>query len=151
MKELETNGPEQAASMAMARHERPIWIWDQTSARFLWANGPGIQFWEAGSLEGLQNRTIETSHPAFVALNDLFQNQTGVKRIELTLAFPNGVGVHHYPALCRSGILQDRPALIVELLTSLSGHTLDVQDQDKDISVHQLQSSKITSIRHETD
>ncbi len=151
MKELETNGPDQAASKVAPRHERPIWIWDQTSARFLWANGPGIHFWEAASLEGLQNRTIEASHPAFVALNDLFQNETGVKRIELTLAFPNGSGVHHYPALCRSGILQDRPALIVELLTSSSGHALDLQETDKDLSVHQLQPAKMASTGHEEE
>lgn len=48
------------------RHERPIWIWDRDTAGFVWANGEGVKFWSAPSLESLQATPFDKSHPAWL-------------------------------------------------------------------------------------
>lgn len=48
------------------RHERPIWIWDRETAGFVWANGEGVKFWSAQSLEDLQASTFDKDHPAWL-------------------------------------------------------------------------------------
>ncbi len=49
-----------------SRHERPIWIWDLHTAGFVWANGEGVKFWAAPSLESLQATPFDKSHPAWL-------------------------------------------------------------------------------------
>lgn len=57
------------------RHERPIWIWDRETAGFVWANGEGVKFWSAQSLEDLQARTFDKDHPAWLKVCQVFDGQ----------------------------------------------------------------------------
>lgn len=93
------------------RHERPIWIWDRETAGFVWANGEGVKFWSAQSLEDLQASSFDKAHPAWLkvcqvldGLTPAFSNEEKVgltplnNAIGMNLYFPhkNGGAVAHH-------------------------------------------------------
>lgn len=95
------------------RHERPIWIWDRETAGFVWANGEGVKFWSAQSLEDLQASTFDKDHPAWLKVCQVldglappFSNEEkgGLtplnNAIGMNLYFPhkNGGAVAHHSA-----------------------------------------------------
>jgi|GEM_PF-2606583 len=86
------------------RHERPIWIWDLHTAGFVWANGEGVKFWSAPSLESLQATPFDKSHPAWLKVCQILDglsptNIHSDQAIGVNLYFPhmNG-GVQAYQA-----------------------------------------------------
>lgn len=146
------------------RHERPIWIWDRLSASFVWANGEGIKFWAAQSLEGLQASSFDKSHPAWMTVAQAFAGDVPAKGLNLDLAFPIGAepfdflsttktdtetehndpGVYHYRALCRLGNLKDRTAVIVELtevLPLVGGKVGEIVEIAKDLARTEIVST----------
>lgn len=76
------------------RHERPIWIWDRDTGGFVWANGEGVKFWSAPSLESLQAMPFDRSHPAWLKVCQILDGlpssplQTD-KAIGVSLYFPH--------------------------------------------------------------
>lgn len=142
------------------RHERPIWIWDRDTASFVWANGEGVKFWSANSLEHLQATPIDKTHPAWMTICQAFKNETFDTKasasyerdrgIGLNLYFPHKNGTetneiqsshikgpaeiedYNYSAVCRRGNLQNRTAIIVELI---SQKDLIVKDTFTDPSI----------------
>lgn len=120
MSEFEIHNPFSVTS-GHPRHERPMWIWDQDTAGFVWANGEGVKFWSALSLERLQAMTFDKTHPAWVAVchalesDEYLENAHRNRGIDLDLQFPNNGNLLNWSANCRRGLLQDRNAIIVEL------------------------------------
>lgn len=115
MSDPDLQNPKQMKS-GQARHERPIWIWDCDTAGFVWANGEGVKFWSAHSLERLQAMPFDKSHPAWVTINKALESDIPLKGVDLDLHFPNGNGGMDCMAICRWGTLKNRRAIIVELL-----------------------------------
>lgn len=95
------------------RHERPIWIWDRDTAGFVWANGEGVKFWSAPSLESLQATPFDKSHPAWLKVCQILDglspsNIHSEQAIGVDLYFPHMNGgaqlngdakVFHSPSL----------------------------------------------------
>ncbi len=95
------------------RHERPIWIWDRDTAGFVWANGEGVKFWSAPSLESLQATPFDKSHPAWLKVCQILDglspsNIHSEQSIGVDLYFPHMNGgaqlngdtkVFHSPSL----------------------------------------------------
>ncbi len=95
------------------RHERPIWIWDRDTAGFVWANGEGVKFWSALSLESLQATPFDKSHPAWLKVCQILDgvsasNIHSEQAIGVDLYFPHMNGgaqlngdteVFHSPSL----------------------------------------------------
>ncbi|GAA6211657.1 hypothetical protein NBRC116602_13980 [Hyphomicrobiales bacterium 4NK60-0047b] len=82
-----------------SRHERPIWIWDRDTAGFVWANGEGVKFWAAPSLESLQATPFDKTHPAWLKVCQILDGLTPTnfqseQAIGVNLYFPhmNGGG-----------------------------------------------------------
>lgn len=115
MSDPDLQNPKQMKS-GQARHERPIWIWDCDTAGFVWANGEGVKFWSAHSLERLQAMPFDKAHPAWVTINKALASDIPLKGVDLDLHFPNGNGGMDCLAICRWGTLKSRRAIIVELL-----------------------------------
>jgi nitrogen-specific signal transduction histidine kinase len=95
------------------RHERPIWIWDRDTASFVWANGEGVKFWSAPSLESLQATSFDKSHPAWLKVCQILDGMSpsnihSEQAIGVDLYFPHMNGgaqlngeakVFHSPSL----------------------------------------------------
>lgn len=76
------------------RHERPIWIWDRDTAGFVWANGEGVKFWSAPSLESLQATPFDKTHPAWLKVCQILDGLSptpvqGDQPIGISLYFPH--------------------------------------------------------------
>lgn len=114
MSEVETYSP-LAVTNGYPRHERPIWIWDLVSGRFIWANGEGIKFWSARSLDNLQSLKLSNQHPALLTVRALlpFDESGAAKDVELE--FTSAGLPRIYTALCRPGQMENSNSVIVEL------------------------------------
>ncbi|GJM01661.1 MAG: hypothetical protein DHS20C08_01620 [Rhodomicrobium sp.] len=114
MSEVETYSP-LAVTNGYPRHERPIWIWDLVSGRFIWANGEGIKFWSARSLDNLQSLRLSNQHPALLTVRALlpFDESGAAKDVELEFASAGMPRI--YTALCRPGQMENSNSVIVEL------------------------------------
>lgn len=154
-----SDAPQGIAPFFMAagtpRHERPIWIWDCKAGQFVWANGEGIKFWAAQSLEQLQAKRLDKSHPAWVAVaavflgNGVASKELPAKGVDLELAFPSGSEVHCYTALCRVGQLKDRSAVIVELTGVIN--STEQMDQTGPVDALDLETEVDLSTDAETE
>lgn len=97
------------------RHERPIWIWDLVSGRFIWANGAGISFWSARSLDGLQGLKLSALHPALLAVRNRMPFDHEGTALDMALEFPGIAEGQVYAAICRPVRPDCRETVIVEL------------------------------------
>ena len=120
MSELETygSGPFGATTKFV---RRPVWICDRETGRFVWANGEALSFWAAQSLAHLQSRALPDDHPAWRQISEAFAKQD--QPLRLTLSFPERGEELCYQTLCRLGCLKERPAVVVEIISTLKQQT----------------------------
>ncbi len=125
-----------ASRVFSKRHERPIWIWDRVTGRFVWANGAGIEFWGADGLMALQAKLIPHDHPAFDTVSHLAEAPVDDANSEVRLTFPERLEETELPAFCRFDQIKERPVMIVEITGNGSlhrartNHSLPSQDRD---------------------
>ncbi len=72
--------------------EEPVWVWDASSRRILWANQAGRDFWGADSLDALRSRRFPARNKTIERLSTLaLQAGEGWESVEmLTLAAASG-------------------------------------------------------------
>lgn len=114
MSDLETHNQLEAATGL--RHQRPLWIWDRDNARFVWANGAGIEFWGAAGLGALQAMRLNELQPVFDRVSEAINGLAIGEEVKIALRVPHGGHSRDYRACCRAGQLQGRGVMIVELM-----------------------------------
>lgn len=126
MSEVDIHNP-LSMTTGFPRHERPIWIWDLDSRRFLWANGEGIKFWSQHSLDDLQTLKIRPDHPALLAVQALLPFDERGAAKDAKLQFSTEEGPRYFNALCRPYQTDHHHSVIVEL----KGMNLDAARQQE--------------------
>ena len=102
--------------------EEPVWVWDASARRILWANQAGRAFWGADSLDTLRSRRFSSRSKSAARLSTLASQPGRAKEwVEtLTLAAASG----RRPVKCHLQGLEvagGRPGLIIKALGQPNG------------------------------
>jgi signal transduction histidine kinase len=98
--------------------DEPVWVWDASSCRILWANPAGRAFWGAASLDALRARKFSSRSKSIRRLNDLAA-VTGASRRERleTLSLTGASGPKSVKCYVQSlEVAGGHPGLIVKAL-----------------------------------
>ncbi len=111
--------------------EEPVWVWDASARRILWANQAGRDFWGAASLDELRARRFSARNKSIQRLNSL-ASQPGRRRewVE-TLSLAAASGRRTVECYLQSlEVAGGRPGLIVKALAHANGHDPDAPAAD---------------------
>ncbi len=97
--------------------EDPVWVWDASTRRILWANNAGRRFWGADSLESLRTRRFSARNRAVLRLGELASASDAARERVETLTFDAASG--RIPVRCHlQGLVVagGKPGLIVKAI-----------------------------------
>lgn len=102
--------------------EEPVWVWDATARRILWANRAGRAFWGAETLDALRSRRFSSRSKAVGRLTSLAVRSDGVNESVEALTFDSASGRTSLKCYVQAlQIAGGRPGLIVKALDYANG------------------------------
>jgi signal transduction histidine kinase len=104
--------------------DEPVWVWDATACRIVWANAAGRAFWGAASVDALRARTFSARTKSISRMNSLAlmpgEAREWVEPLELNTASGR------ITARCQMQMLRiagGEPGLIVRVIDATGGRT----------------------------
>jgi signal transduction histidine kinase len=97
--------------------EEPVWVWDASARRILWANQAGREFWGAASIDAIRAKRFSSRNKSVERLTALAAQPGGAKEWTETLTLSAASG--RRPTKCYIQGLEvagGRPGLIVKAL-----------------------------------
>ncbi len=97
------------------------WLWDIERIRIVWANGPGIAFFEGQSLFDLIDRPFDPQEPGIESIKTAAAQMTGAGSVDVNLVFPSAGQTSPVACTCSPYALSDGRTgiLVVETVTAL--------------------------------